>query len=69
MAGYTGPIEDKQAPDLGFNYQMYASGYAYNVKVEGLPGEIVHGPGMGDLANRFKGIHTAYYFVYQKAIR
>lgn len=31
---YTAPLEDKPAPDLGFNYQMYASGYAYNVKVE-----------------------------------
>jgi CRP-like cAMP-binding protein len=66
---YTAPLEDKPAPDLGFNYQMYASGYAYNVKVEGLPSDIVRGAGMGDLANRFKGIHTSYYFVFQRATK
>ena len=66
---YTGPIEDKPAPDLGFNYQMYASGYAYNVKVEGLPSDIVRGAGMGDLKDRFKGIHTAFYFTYQRATK
>jgi hypothetical protein len=65
----TAALEDKPAPDLGFNYQMYASGYAYNVKVEGLPSDIVRGAGMGDLANRFKGIHVAYYFIFQKAIK
>jgi CRP-like cAMP-binding protein len=66
---YTAPIEDKPAPDLGYNYQMYASGYAYNVKVEGLPSDIVRGAGMGDLRDRFKGIHVAYYFVYQRATK
>lgn len=66
---YTAPLEDKPAPDLGFNYQMYASGYAYNVKVEGLPSDIARGAGMGDLVNRFKGIHTAYYFVFQRATK
>ena len=63
------PLEDKPFPDFGFNYQMYASGYAYSVKVEGLPSDILRGAGMGDLANRFKGIHTAYYLTYQKAIK
>jgi hypothetical protein len=48
---------------------MYASGYAYNVKVEGLPSDIVRGAGMGDLANRFKGIHTSYFFVFQRATK
>ncbi len=66
---YTAPLEDKPAPDLGFNYQMYASGYAYNVKVEGLPSDIARGAGMGDLVNRFKGIHTAYYFIFQRATK
>jgi hypothetical protein len=65
----TAPIEDKPAPDLGYNYQMYASGYAYNVKIEGLPSDIVRGAGMGDLRDRFKGIHTAYYFVFQRATK
>jgi CRP-like cAMP-binding protein len=66
---YTAPLEDKPAPDLGYNYQMYASGYAYNVKIEGLPSDIVRGAGMGDLRDRFKGIHTSYYFVYQRATK
>ena len=66
---YTNPLEDKPAPDFGFNYQMYASGYAYNVKVEGLPSDVARGAGMGDIANRFKGIHVAYYFVFQRATK
>ncbi|HHY56737.1 MAG TPA: cyclic nucleotide-binding domain-containing protein [Chloroflexi bacterium] len=66
---YTAALEDKPAPDLGFNYMMYASGYAYNVKVEGLPSDILRGAGMGDIANRFKGIHVAYYLVFQRATK
>ena len=66
---YTAALEDKPAPDLGFNYQMYASGYAYNVKVEGLPSDVLRGAGMGDIENRFRGIHTSYYLIYQRATR
>ena len=66
---YTGPVEDKAAPDYGFNYQMYAAGNAYNVKVEGLPSDILHGAGMGDIERPRYGIHTAFYFVYQRAIK
>lgn len=66
---HTGPIEDKPAPDFGFNYMMYAAGYAYNVKVDGLPSDILHGAGMGDVQERFKGIHTSYYLTFQRATR
>jgi CRP-like cAMP-binding protein len=66
---YTAALEDKPAPDYGFNYQMYASGQAYNVKVEGLPSDVLRGAGMGDIENRFRGIHTSYYLVYQRATR
>jgi hypothetical protein len=66
---YTAPLEDKPAPDFGFNYQMYASGYAYNVKVEGLPSDTMRGAGLGDVTNRFKGIHVAYYLTFQRATR
>ncbi len=62
-------IEDKPAPDFGFNYQMYASGFAYNVKVEGLPSDLLKGAGMGDVEQRFMGIHTSYYLLFQRAIR
>ena len=59
------PLEDKPAPDFGYNFQMYAAGYAYSVKVEGLPSDILNGAGMGDTINRFKGIHTSYYVTFQ----
>ena len=63
------PLEDKPAPDFGYNFQMYAAGYAYNVKVEGMPSDILNGAGMGDVINRFKGIHTSYYVTFQRATR
>ena len=66
---HTSRTEDKNPPDYAFNYQMYAAGYAYNVKVEGLPSEVFKGAGMGSLADRFRGIHVNYKLVYQKAIR
>lgn len=66
---YSTGIEDKPAPDFGFNYMMYAAGYAYNAKIEGMPSDVVKGMGMGDVANRFKGIHTSYYVTFQKATK
>lgn len=66
---YTGGVEDKPAPEFGFNYMMYAAGYAYNVRVEGLPSDVLHGAGMGDIASRFRGIHVAYYLLFQKATK
>ena len=66
---YTAALEDKPAPDFGFNYQMYAAGYAYNVRVEGLPSDVLRGAGLGDVANRFKGIHVAYYLTFQRATK
>jgi CRP-like cAMP-binding protein len=66
---YTSGIEDKAPPDYGYNYQMYAAGNAYNVKVEGLPSDTLRGAGMGDLDKPRYGIHTSFYLVYQKATR
>jgi CRP-like cAMP-binding protein len=66
---YTGGVEDKAAPDFGFNYMMYAAGNAYNIKVEGLPSDIVYGAGMGDLERPNWGIHTCIYLTFQKATR
>jgi CRP-like cAMP-binding protein len=66
---FTAGIEDKAYPDYGFNYMMYAAGNAYDVKVEGLPSDIVHGAGMGDIERPRYGIHTAFYLVYQRAIK
>jgi CRP-like cAMP-binding protein len=66
---HSGPTEDKAPPDFGWNFQMYAAGYAYSAKVEGLPSDVVKGAGMGSMEDRFKGIHTSYYFVFQKATK
>lgn len=66
---YTNPTEDKAPPDFGWNYQMYAAGNAYNVKVEGMPSDIVHGAGMGDIERPKYGIHTAFYFTYKKSTK
>ncbi len=66
---HTSNVEDKAPPDLGFNFQMYAAGYAYSVKVEGLPSEVVQGAGMGSIEDRFRGIHTSYEIVYAKTTK
>jgi CRP-like cAMP-binding protein len=62
-------VEDKPAPEFGYNFQMYAAGYAYSTKVEGLPSDVVKGAGMGSIEARFKGIHTSYYFVFQRSTK
>ena len=66
---HTGQTEDKAPPDYGFNYQMYAAGHAYNVKVEGLPSDVLKGAGMGSIADRFRGNHTSFLLVYQKSTK
>ncbi|HXF63384.1 MAG TPA: cyclic nucleotide-binding domain-containing protein [Caldilineaceae bacterium] len=66
---YTAGIEDKAPPDYGYNYMMYAAGNAYNVKVEGLPSDILRGAGMGDIERPKYGIHTSFYLVYQRATK
>ncbi|NJN82786.1 MAG: cyclic nucleotide-binding domain-containing protein [Caldilineaceae bacterium] len=66
---YTGRTEDKAPPEYGFNYQMYAAGNAYQVKVEGYPSDILHGLGMGDLERRDWGIHTSFLLTYRLSTR
>ncbi len=63
------PTEDKAPPDYAFNYQMYAAGNAYNVKVEGLPSEVLHGAGMGDTERPKYGIHTTFWITYQRVTK
>lgn len=65
----TGPTEDKAPPDYGFNFQMYAAGYAYNVKVEGMPSDVLRNAGMGSIEQRNYGIHVSYYLTYRKTIK
>ncbi|OUC05075.1 hypothetical protein RY27_29470 [Litorilinea aerophila] len=66
---YTAPTEDKNPPDYAFNFQMYAAGNAYNVKVEGAPSDILVGAGMGDLTRPRYGIHTSFLLTFQRVTR
>ncbi len=66
---HTGPVENKPFPELGFNYQMYAAGYAYSIQADGLPSDKLIGAGLGSVEQRFYGIHTSYLVIFQKAIR
>ncbi len=66
---FTTATEDKNPPDYAFNYQMYAAGNAYDVKVEGLPSEVLRGAGMGDVERPRYGIHTAFYITFQRATK
>lgn len=63
------PTENKAPPDFSWNFQMYAAGFAYSTKVEGLPSDVVTGAGMGSLEQRFYGIHTSFYFTFQRATK
>jgi CRP-like cAMP-binding protein len=65
----TGNTEDKAPPDYGYNYQMYAAGNAYSVKVEGLPSDVLAGAGMGDIERPRYGIHTAFLLTFQKTTK
>ncbi|RIK42505.1 MAG: hypothetical protein DCC55_08700 [Chloroflexi bacterium] len=65
----SGPVEDKAPPDFGFNFQMYAAGYAYTAHVEGLPSDRVKNLGMGSIEQRMYGIHTSFYLVFQRATK
>jgi hypothetical protein len=66
----TSATENKTPPDFAWNFQMYASGYAYNTKVEGgMPSDVVKGAGMGSIEARFTGVHTSYYFTFQRATK
>ncbi len=64
-----GVTEDKTPPDYSWNFQMYAAGYAYNAKVEGMPSDILHGAGMGSIEKRNYGIHVSYYLTFKKTIK
>lgn len=61
--------ENKPAPDFAYNYQMYASGAAYSAKVEGLPSDVLHGAGLGDLARRMWNIHVNYILLFQRTVK
>lgn len=65
----SGATEDKAPPDFAFNFQMYAAGYAYRVRVDGLPSDELTGAGLGSIEMRNYGIHTSYYLTYQRTTK
>lgn len=67
--GDTQNTEDKPAPEYAFNYPMYKAGNSYNVKVEGLPSDVIVGLGLGTPGEqRMYTIHTNTLLTFQKVI-
>lgn len=64
--GDTGRTEDKNPPDYAFNYPMYKAGNSYNVKIEGLPSDVLQGAGLGTPEQPFYTIHTNVKLIYQR---
>ncbi len=68
--GDTGVTEDKAPPDYAYNYPMYKAGNSYNVKIEGLPSDVVQGLGLGEPGeHRFYTIHTVFKLIFQRTIK
>ncbi|MEZ4636672.1 MAG: hypothetical protein R2873_11490 [Caldilineaceae bacterium] len=67
--GDTIQTENKPAPEYASNYPMYKAGNAYNVKIEGLPSDVVQGLGLGTPGeHRFFTIHTSFLLTFQKTV-
>ncbi len=67
--GDTLVTEDKPAPEYAFNYPMYKAGNSYNVRIEGLPSDVVEGMGLGTPDLRFYTVHTVFRLIFQKTIK
>jgi CRP-like cAMP-binding protein len=61
--------EDKPAPEYASNYPMYKAGNSYNIKVEGLPSDVVQGAGLGTPDMPFHTIHTNVLLTFRKATK
>lgn len=59
------PLSEPYALDFGMN----ASGNAYDVWVNGLPSDKLHGLGMGTVAEPFSYTKTAFWLKFQRTIR
>jgi hypothetical protein len=66
--GETIVTENKPAPEYALNYPMFRPGHSYNVKVDGLPSDVLQGAGLGDLGRRAWNIHVNYLMTFQKTI-
>ncbi len=67
--GDTLATEDKPAPEYAFNYPMYKAGNSYNVRIEGLPSDVVEGMGLGTPDLRYYTVHTVFRLIFQKSIK
>ncbi|MBX2998429.1 MAG: cyclic nucleotide-binding domain-containing protein [Caldilineaceae bacterium] len=61
--------EDKPAPEYASNYPMYKAGNSYNIKVEGLPSDVLQGAGLGTPDLPFHTIHTNVLVTFRKAVK
>ncbi len=67
--GDTQVTENKPAPEYAFNYPMYKAGNSYNVKIEGLPSDVIVGLGLGTPGEqRMYTIHTNTLLTFQKVV-
>lgn len=63
-----GETENKPAPEYAFNYPMDAAGHSYSLRVEGLPGDVITGIGLGTPEQRDFAIQTSFQFKFQRTL-
>lgn len=57
----------KTAPDpYAYEFPMGAAGHSYNVKIQGLPSDVLHGAGLGTIEQREHNLLTSYVLIYQR---
>jgi hypothetical protein len=62
-------IEEKPFPEYGGSFPMFAAGHVYSLRIDGLPSDVVHGMGLGDLDRREWPVRVQYLLRFQKTIR
>jgi CRP-like cAMP-binding protein len=67
--GDTIVTENKPAPEYASNYPMYKAGNSYNVKVDGLPSDVLQGAGLGTPDLPFHTIHTNVLLTFKKSVK
>ena len=65
--GQTTANTHKIAPDpYAYEFPMGAAGNSYDVKLQGLPSDVLHGAGLGTLEHREQKLLTSYILIYQR---
>lgn len=57
--------EEKRGEEAAANYPMFAAGWAYRVRVDGVSDEVA-GMGLGDIGSEQMAEHVAYVLVFQR---